>query len=653
MNEAVIRYGAAREALITNGYEPIPCKGKRPILADWSARVGVPGHDDANVGLLTRAAPALDLDIDDAPTQAAVGAVVRALAPEALRRTGRGHRCLYLFDRAGEPFKKLRREYRRGDERAVIEWLADGQQFIAFGRHPDTGQEYRWDGPSPLERGTFELQPVDRHGALAILDELEAALLPLGWERATGGSAVGAMIRRREPVAVPYEPTTDAERLAVEALRWLDAEDYGSWVTAGMALKSEDLPYELWETWSRTAPNYDADACAGRWDTFRPRAVGLHQLRRAAGLGTAELDFTPIRNWQPPQPGKEAGPAQAGPKGRGIRTVASLADEAPPPWLVKGLIPQRSLVGLIAAPNVGKSFLLLDLCRAIEQAGSDAGTQWFGRRVKAAPDAIAVIFSYEGSTTLRARALRRRFPGAGTRIVVEHGWPNLRDPASVDRLSLRLREIEEALGGRVALVAFDTLNLALAGGNENAPEDMGAAVASLKRLRDRHGCAVVAVHHLGKDSSRGARGHSSLLGALDTEITVIGDPQGAVRTRTIEVTKVRDGDRTGPIGWFALRVIELGFDEDGDAETSCVVEPTVEEAEGPDPVRSAVAEALAAAPGGLGLNQIARAVGGKKAALMAVLADMVARGDLVERSGKRGARVFLLPGIEASGGEDP
>src|SRR5581483_5323891 len=83
--------------------------------------------------------------------------------------------------------------------------------------------------------------------------------------------------------------------------------------------------------------------------------------------------------------------------------------------------------------------------------------------------------------------------------------------------------------------------------------------------------AVLIVHHSGKDETRGARGHSSFKAALDTEIEVVAKDNLHVAT----VTKQRDlpgGDKFA----FRLKVVELGQDEDGDAVTTCVVEPVDE-----------------------------------------------------------------------------
>jgi hypothetical protein len=91
------------------------------------------------------------------------------------------------------------------------------------------------------------------------------------------------------------------------------------------------------------------------------------------------------------------------------------------------------------------------------------------------------------------------------------------------------------------------------------------------------------VHHTGKDATRGGRGHSSLFGAVDVELTVApemrDDPddegkryprQIETGRRYIEGTKMRDGIKMDRC-YFELHQITLPADEDGDPVTSCVV----------------------------------------------------------------------------------
>ena len=148
---------------------------------------------------------------------------------------------------------------------------------------------------------------------------------------------------------------------------------------------------------------------------------------------------------------------------------------------------------------------------------------------------------------------------------------NLLDPR-VDTVPLinAMRDLDVP----VALVIIDTLNRALAGGNENAPDDMGALIANAKRVQEASGAAVVFVHHSGKDASKGSRGHSSLKGAADLEIAVSIDEAG---NRSFVFAKVKDGEAGAPVG-FRLLQVDLGPSSDPDAspdehESSCVVEP--------------------------------------------------------------------------------
>lgn len=115
---------------------------------------------------------------------------------------------------------------------------------------------------------------------------------------------------------------------------------------------------------------------------------------------------------------------------------------------------------------------------------------------------------------------------------------------------------------------MDTLNAATSGLDENSSRDMGLILEAAKKLQRLTGGLVVLVHHTGKDASKGLRGHSSLLAALDAVIEV-GRNGEARYWRMSKSKESEDGKRRG----FRLKPIGLGYDEDGEPETSCVVEP--------------------------------------------------------------------------------
>jgi hypothetical protein len=77
---------------------------------------------------------------------------------------------------------------------------------------------------------------------------------------------------------------------------------------------------------------------------------------------------------------------------------------------------------------------------------------------------------------------------------------------------------------------------------------------------------IVLIHHTGKDTTQGARGHSSFFAALDGAIEVkrTGDK------RSWSVAKAKDG-QDGNNFSFALKLHQLGEDTDGDKVTSCTI----------------------------------------------------------------------------------
>ena len=109
----------------------------------------------------------------------------------------------------------------------------------------------------------------------------------------------------------------------------------------------------------------------------------------------------------------------------------------------------------------------------------------------------------------------------------------------------------------------------MAGGNENASEDMGALVINGDRIRQATKAHVSWIHHSGKDTARGARGHSLLRAATDTEIEITKAEDGS---RLARVTKQREME-IDPDGMaYTLHVVELGTNRRGKSVTSCVVQ---------------------------------------------------------------------------------
>jgi hypothetical protein len=107
------------------------------------------------------------------------------------------------------------------------------------------------------------------------------------------------------------------------------------------------------------------------------------------------------------------------------------------------------------------------------------------------------------------------------------------------------------------------------GFNENSSEDMGAFITQAGKLQELYECALMVIHHSGKDVTKGLRGHSSLLGAVDTELeiqrqdSVINSGDTAVIGNAIlTVSKQKDGADSIQIGIEVIS-IEIGMSDLG------------------------------------------------------------------------------------------
>jgi len=181
---------------------------------------------------------------------------------------------------------------------------------------------------------------------------------------------------------------------------------------------------------------------------------------------------------------------------------------APEP-LIDGIINLDSFAVLYGRPGSGKSFLALDMALCVA-----SGTWWHGHQVHRG-NVLYVAAEGAAGLGIRARAWaainRVRIPDAITWLTRP---ANLLDADQTRQLLAICRRLDPVL------VVIDTLNRSMPGGDENSSTDMGAAIAACDRIRHTTNACVQLVHHSGKDQAAGLRGHSSLLGAVDTELEV-------------------------------------------------------------------------------------------------------------------------------------
>jgi putative DNA primase/helicase len=241
-----------------------------------------------------------------------------------------------------------------------------------------------------------------------------------------------------------------------------------------------------------------------------------------------------------------------------FRLLGSADLHALPPltWRVRGVLPAQGLASLYGASASGKSFLVLDMAAAIAE-----GRDWFGYQVRACP---VVLVCLEGAAgfRLRVEAWERhhgRALPAGLRLVLQPF--KLTEPQDVQDMAAAVLS-----AGAGAVTFVDTLNASAPGIDENASRDMGIVLEAAKTLQALTGGLVAAVHHSGKDATKGLRGHSSLFAALDAAVEVSRDGD----RREWKLAKAKDG-ADGEAHPFHLEVEDLAPDADGESVRSCVV----------------------------------------------------------------------------------
>jgi hypothetical protein len=236
-----------------------------------------------------------------------------------------------------------------------------------------------------------------------------------------------------------------------------------------------------------------------------------------------------------------------------------------PAYLVREIIPRTGLIVIWGPPKCGKSFWTFDLLMHVA-----LGWKYRGKRVK---QGTVVYCAAEGGHGFKTRIEAFR----------QHHLAELAEPVPFYLVPTQLALVKDHLAliaavraklgpGTPVAVVIDTLNRSIAG-SESDDRDMTAYLDAASAVQEEFGCAVIIVHHCGHEGTR-PRGHSSITGAVDTQIAV---KRGETSDIIVLVEEMKDGAEGAQIA-SRLEAVEVGIDEDGEPITSCVIVP-VENAE--------------------------------------------------------------------------
>jgi hypothetical protein len=147
-------------------------------------------EDAKNTGILTRDTPAFDADILYEEAAIAVENFIRERFEERgyfLPRIGKAPKRAIPF-RTDVPFDKITVNLTRAGYEGLgekIEFLADGQQIVVDGIHPDTGKPYSWPLGDPANIKREDLPYISAEEAQQLVDDVvELLIRDFGYVRA-------------------------------------------------------------------------------------------------------------------------------------------------------------------------------------------------------------------------------------------------------------------------------------------------------------------------------------------------------------------------------------------------------------------------------------------------------------------------------------
>jgi len=185
-------------------------------------------------------------------------------------------------------------------------------------------------------------------------------------------------------------------------------------------------------------------------------------------------------------------------------------------WLIKDFIPLASFVLLVGKPGTYKSWLALDLARAVAR-GED-----FAQLKGSAAREVLYIDRENGSNLI---SHRREVLGISDTPKLRYWgrWVSLPFPG------IGSKELLEYAEEAQPLIVFDSL-VRFHKGNENDNTEMARVMDGFVALA-RKGATVVVLHHAGKESEKNFRGASEIEAAPDIACRVDRTSERTIKVR--------------------------------------------------------------------------------------------------------------------------
>lgn len=530
--------------------------GKVVGLSRWTERQSTPADiakwsvvEDYGICLQTRAVRAFDCDITDTELSRQVFTFLSNNLPVALPVRGRSNASKFLlpFRLAGKYGKRV---LRLPGQDQKIEFLADGQQFVAVGTHP-SGVRYEWRDGLPTEIPTLTEEQFETiWGLLKAEFKAEEAKEDFS-ERAPPGGEIddaGTLdFLEKAGVVLGYS----AEGSAYVTCPFKTGHSKEGDATETIYFPKGLRGYESghFKCLHASCAGYSDDDFLGKLGFWADKFDVLPEpTPEELALADREKDLI------------HAAAVEAISEKFKFYSLLEISNRPRLKWIIKNILPKAELGVIFGESTAGKSFVALDMMMSIAR-----GVEWNGH--KTLQGQVAYVCA-EGSGGLRNRirayAQHHNMTDedlARTPLITLTDTPNFMDRKDAEGVAHSINKM-----GGASVIVIDTLAQTTPGANENSGEDMGKALSHCRRIARLTGAVVVLVHHAGKDLTKGARGWSGLKGACDFEIDISREDN----KRKLRISKVKDGE-DGAEWAIELVILPVDMDEDDEIITSCAV----------------------------------------------------------------------------------